>query len=403
MATVKIKFRPSQVAGKEGTLYYQVIHQRVARQIRTSYQLYPDEWEDGRLKPAGRPGSPPRRRYLATLKTRLRKDCQRLERIIRQLEQTGEPYTAEQVVNRYRKTDTEESKLRVFVRNLVHSLRCLGQYRLAEIYITSTNRFLRFRGTKGDVDFGDIDAALIREYEAYLKANGLVPNTTSFYMHSLRAIYNRAVEKGLTPDQAPFRHVYTGIDKTVKRAIPSQVISRIKALDLSAHTLLEQARDLFLFSFYTRGMSFVDMAYLKKKDLQNGLLVYRRQKTAQQLFIKWEAPMQEIVNHYWDAKSPYLLPIITSPGQQERRQYLRAIHTLNEHLKEIGKMVNSPVPLTSYVARHGWANIARSRNVPIAVISEAMGHDSESTTRIYLASLDSSLVDQANSQIIHSI
>ena len=216
-------------------------------------------------------------------------------------------------------------------------------------------------------------------------------------------LYNRAVEKGLTPDQAPFRHIYTGIDKTVKRAIPSQVISRIKALDLSAHTLLEQARDLFLFSFYTRGMSFVDMAYLKKKDLQNGLLVYRRQKTAQQLFIKWEAPMQEIVNRYWDAKSPYLLPIITSPGQQERRQYLRAIHTLNEHLKEIGKMVNSPVPLTSYVARHGWANIARSRNVPIAVISEAMGHDSESTTRIYLASLDSSLVDQANSQIIHSI
>lgn len=60
-------------------------------------------------------------------------------------------------------------------------------------------------------------------------------------------------------------------------------------------------------------------------------------------------------------------------------------------------------PLTLYVARHAWASIARSKNVPISVISEGMGHDSESTTRIYLASLDTVAVDKANRMIIKSL
>ena len=135
-------------------------------------------------------------------------------------------------------------------------------------------------------------------------------NTISFYMRNLRAIYNRAVERELTVQRYPFKHVYTGVDKTVKRAVPLKVIRRIRDLDLTLSPVLDYARDLFMFSFYTRGMAFVDMAYLKKKDLQNGVLVYRRQKTGQQLFIKWEKPMQEIVGKYDTSATPYLLPII---------------------------------------------------------------------------------------------
>ena len=68
---------------------------------------------------------------------------------------------------------------------------------------------------------------------------------------------------------------------------------------------MDYARDIFMFSFYTRGMSFIDMAYLKKKDLQNGVLSYRRHKTDQQLFIKWEKPMQKIVDKYNTIESSY--------------------------------------------------------------------------------------------------
>ena len=134
-------------------------------------------------------------------------------------------------------------------------------------------------------------------------------------------IYNRALEKELVEQRNPFRHVYTGVDKTVKRAIPLSAIKRMKNLDLSLQPNLEFARDMFLFSFYTRGMSFIDMAHLKKKDQQNGILSYRRRKTGQQLLVKWEKCMQEIADkHKTDYGSPYLLQILKHP-YDNRSQY----------------------------------------------------------------------------------
>ena len=145
------------------------------------------------------------------------------------------------------------------------------------------------------------------------------------------------------------------------------------------------------------------LAYLKKKDLQNGILSYRRQKTGQQLFVKWEKPMQEIVDKYDTNATPYLLPVIRDMHADARRQYKNAAHLVNDKLKKLGEQLGLDIPLTSYVARHGWASIAKDRNIPLAIISEAMGHDSEKTTRIYLASLDTSAVDKANSRILKAL
>ena len=241
------------------------------------------------------------------------------------------------------------------------------------------------------------------EYENYLKSNGLIPNTISFYMRNLRAVYNRAVEKGITVQRNPFRYVYTGVDKTVKRALSVSMIRKIRDLDLRNSPSMDYARDIFMFSFYTRGMSFVDMAYLKKKDLQHGVLSYRRQKTNQQLFIKWEKPMQQIIDKYDTSSTPYLLPIIKDVNSDARRQYHNASHLVNAKLKKIGVDLGLPLVLTSYVARHTWASVARSKNISLSVISEAMGHDSENTTRIYLASLDMSVIDKANEIILKSL
>ena len=146
---------------------------------------------------------------------------------------------------------------------------------------------------------------------------------------------------------------------------------------------------------------FSNMAFLKKKDLQGGILSYRRKKTSQQLFIKWEKPMQEIIDKYDTGESLYLLPIIKENGTDSRTQYKNSAHLVNDKLKKIGEQLGLENPLTSYVARHSWASIAKSKNIPVSTISEAMGHDSESTTRIYLASLDtSSSVDKANSIVL---
>ena len=287
-----------------------------------------------------------------------------------------------------------------FTTHLIAQLNQVGRQRTAEKYATTLNSFLRFLQGK-EIAWEDMDAPLMMAYEHFLRDSGICPNTSSFYLRNLRAIYNRAVEQGLTAQRYPFRQVYTGVDKTVKRAVSIQVIRRLHELDLSSRPLMDWARDLFLFSFYTRGMSFVDMAFLKKKDLQYGILSYRRKKTGQLLFIKWERPMQEIVDKYDTRHSPYLLPIIKEQEGDERRQYINASHLINNKLKKIGEELGLSVPLTMYVARHGWATIARSRNIPLSTISEALGHDSEKTTRIYLASLDTSVIDQANKMILN--
>ena len=188
-----------------------------------------------------------------------------------------------------------------------------------------------------------------------------------------------------------------------KRSFAFAHLKHIKELDLSGLPGWEYARDMCIFSLCTRGMSFIDMAYLLKTDLTDGILCDRRRKTGQQLSIKWELPMQDIEDKYDTVCSPYLLPVIKVNGQDEWRQYKNAAHLVNRKLKLVGALLDLPVTLTLYVARHAWASIAKSKNVALSVISEAMGHDSETTTRIYLASLDTSTVDQANRMILQSL
>lgn len=402
MASVKVKFRASSVPAREGTVFYQVIHRRVARQINSGYKLYPCEWDASNAEiifPLNSGNG--RRNYLASLKIAIEDDIRRLSNIVSGLERSGQDYTADEVVE-YFLAFPDKGGFVSFGRELVRQLKHIGKTRTAERYTTVLNSFERFREKK-DVSLDEMASNLMAEYEIFLASKGACPNTSSYYMRGLRAIYNRAVEKDLTIQRSPFKHVYTGIDKTVKRAVPLKIIRQIRELDLKLFPATDFARDIFMFSFYTRGMSFIDMAYLKKRDLKNGFLSYRRQKTGQLLFIKWELPMQEIIDKYDTAGTPYLLPIIKNTATDEWRQYKNAAHLVNDKLKKLGTKMRLPVPLTSYVARHAWASIAKSKNVPLATISEAMGHDSEKTTRIYLASLDTSAVDKANMQIIKSL
>ncbi len=282
------------------------------------------------------------------------------------------------------------------------NLHRLGKTRTSETYRSTLNSFRRFRNGM-DIPLDKISPGVTAEYEAWLRACGLSSNSSSFYMRNLRAVYNRAVDQGLTVQRSPFRHVYTGVGKTVKRALPLKDIQSLKHLDLSENPVMAFSRDMFMFSFYTRGMSFVDMAYLRKSDLNCGILSYRRRKTGQVLHIKWEKCMQEIVSRHMTAESEYLLPIIRPGGNSGRRQYLSTGQLINRQLHSIGSILGLPIPLTMYVARHSWASIAKSKNIPISVISEGMGHDSESTTRIYLASLDTALIDRANRLILNSL
>ena len=399
MASVKVKFRPSTVSGREGTLYYQIIHNRVVRQINTEYKLFVSEWDCHSETVVLHHLSPEQERnnYLLSISSRIRWDKDRLNKIIHSLSQSGR-FVTDDIVVRFRGGRQEQS-FNDYICQQIARLKRLGKIRTSETYMAALRSFSGFMNDKA-VLFDQLNADLIAEYEAYLKGRGNSPNTVSFYMRILKAVYNRAVEDGLTEQQYPFKSVYTGVEKTMKRALSLNDIRRIKGVDLSLKPSLDYACDMFLFCFYTRGMSFIDMAYLRKKDLQNGTLSYRRRKTGQQLFIKWEKCMQDILDKYPINETEYLLPIITKQDEDYRKQYANKLHHVNYLLKKIGKLLDLPIPLTMYVGRHSWASIAKSRNVPVSVISEGMGHDSENTTQIYLASLDTTVVDKANKKIL---
>lgn len=409
MTSITVKFRPSTVTDKEGSIYYQIIHERKRRTLLSDHRVLRSEWDEERNMVISTGGSE-RKALIGCVREHIRLDMERLKKIVRRMDEEGLTYTADDVVDEYIRYG-HECSLTHFMEKLIAVLRQNGKVRTAETYKATLNSFRKFLGesghhsisVNGDIMLDRLNAEMMEAYEAWHRKRGVTPNTISFYLRILRAVYNRAVEDEVIEDLHPFRRVYTGVDKTVKRALPIQVIKRIRLLNLSKQPSLDFARDMFVMSFMLRGMSFIDMAYLRKKDLSDGHITYRRRKTGQRLSIEWTSEMQGILDKYPENRSDYLLPIIRNPDTNERYTYRNTGYNINRNLKTIARKIGIDIPLTLYVARHSWASPAKTKGIPISVISEGMEHDSESTTQIYLASLDTAVVDRANSLILRSI
>lgn len=400
MTAVKVKLRPSTVANRPGSIVYFVTCHRIVRQITTGYKVFPYEWDERLSKPVSVNNSE-RKAVILSISRRLDGDMERLNGIIERFDRLHCIYSSDDIVAEFRRTG-KGCTLFTFMESVIARFRQLKHIGTVKNYQAALDSFKRFRDNE-DVPIEAIDHIIMEDYQAYLNSAGLTPNSMSFYMRILRATYNRAVEEELTKDRKPFRTVFTGTEKTLKRAISASDIKRIRNLDFSSKPNLEFARDIFLFLFFCRGMSFIDAAFLKKTDIQNGVLTYRRHKTGQLLHIKIIKQICELIDRYPTGDSSYLLPIITDPGNDERRQYETALRRINKTLKIIAGMIKLPVTLTTYVSRHAWATIAKSKNVPVSVISDALGHDSIATTQIYLASIDASTIDRVNEQIIKDL
>ena len=286
----------------------------------------------------------------------------------------------------------------------IRKLSNAGRNGTAQNYKAAMNSFTKFIRNE-NFPLSSFTEEIVQKYESWLRNRYLSRNTISFYMRQLRSIYNKAVKANLTEQTFPFDNVYTGIDKTKKRAVDISVITKLIALDLSYSSSLCFARDLFLLSFYMRGMAFVDMSYLKHDNIKNGVIRYIRHKTDIMLEIKIEQCISDIINRYASkSKLGYLLPIITrTDAEKAYTQYKNKRSYYNKLLKKISQLIGPDILLTSYVSRHSWATIARNMNISLAVISAGMGHSSETMTRIYLTSLEASTIDQANSAILNHI
>lgn len=301
------------------------------------------------------------------------------------------------------KVKFRKSTVQEFMQRQIKELANAKRFGTARNYRKALNSLSRYTDGR-EVSFEGLTERFVAGYNAWLSCRGVVRNTISFYMRIWRAVYNQAVAQSLAEQTFPFRNVYTGIDKTRKRAVDEQVIVRLMRLDLSRSRPLSLARDLFLFSFYTRGMAFIDMFYLKKTDVRGGVIRYVRHKSGQVLRIRVESCMQEIMERHVIVDTPYVFPLLkgTEAGDAYR-QYESALGYYNRCLKRLSDLLGLEAGLSSYISRHSWANVARNHQVPVAVISEGMGHTSEHTTRIYLATVENTVVDDANRRIIEAL
>lgn len=276
MVSVKVKFRKSTKDDREGVIYYQILHRRVPRQISTAYRIRADEWNEKRSLVMV--GDTSREAYLMSVRDRIHWDIERLQRIIRRMANGIVEFTSEDIVEEFRRYSTDYSFIH-YMENTIASLIRNGKIGTAENYRSALNSFRKFMAScipegavlgEDDVMLDCITSELMERYEAWHLQQGHVPNTISFYMRIFRAVYKRAVDENIIEDLRPFKRVYTGVDKTEKRAIPLHFIRKIKALDLTMKPDLDHARDVFMLSFYLRGMSFIDLCFLRKTDLAGG-------------------------------------------------------------------------------------------------------------------------------------
>ncbi|MDR2496127.1 MAG: site-specific integrase [Tannerellaceae bacterium] len=391
---MKVKLRKSVRDGNRGVLVIQIISKRKVKVIKTGLKVYPHEWDAVHeriyLDRAGKG----RNMQLRAIQAKLTAELIRLDSIIQTLKAEGIDNVNE--ISYCFDHHSMSGNLLHFMAQTCSKMKVDGRNKSASILETVKRSFSMFLRTS-DVRMSVIDAALMKQYEAYLLKNNLSLNSISCYMRVLRSVYNKAVEEGLSPQKLPFRQVYTGIAKTNKRAINEQIIRQMIELDLSSKPTLSLSRDLFMFSFYTRGMSFVDMANLTQDNLQEDYLSYKRSKTGTPISIKVEPCIKVILKRYRHKNNgAFLLPIKTAGGGN----YTSQLRIHNKRLKRISQMLQLEKPLSSYTARHSWATIALRKGVAVRVISESMGHSNESTTRIYLDSLGQNVLDNANAMVI---
>lgn len=307
----------------------------------------------------------------------------------------------EERVGYYVEESGQDGDMLVYMENVIAEKNAAGKLRTAETYQSTLNRLRDFL-KKTELPWRSVTPKFMEAFAAYLERRGIEKNTLSFYCRIVRAVCNRARKDGYAVSGGLFTDIYTGKAKTRKRALRMDDIKRIANVE-TVDDKEAFARNMFVFSFITRGMATVDIAHLTTDNINGRRLTYKRHKTEQTVTMEWLDEMQRIADTYHKDGSKYLFPLMNGSGSENRHKFKKLQLRLNYRLKKLGKRLDLPMPLTMYVARHSWATIAKQSGVPTAVISDAMGHSSERTTQIYLDSIDEGCIDSANQGIVSQL
>lgn len=301
------------------------------------------------------------------------------------------------------KKNKEKQTFAILAQQVITDETLYKSHSTVDNYRTALRSFMAFAGDSLLVD--EIDQQLMDHYQQHLQSKGICLNTVSCYMRSLRTIYNKVVAKTkMTITENPFDTVFVGKTKTQKRSIADEDIRRIQQLVLPAHSYLKLCQDTLLFSLYALGMPFVDIAYLKRSQISDGIILYYRHKTKQPVHVRIEPCIQEIIDRYNNPESKYIFPFITSDDKAKAiRQYLTSLGRYNRVLKRIAAMAGVTANITSYTMRHTWATLAFHNNVDLSIISKALGHTNTNTTITYIREIDDAPIAEANRMLLEKL
>lgn len=275
----------------------------------------------------------------------------------------------------------------------------------AIIYQTAVNRLVSFYG-RDDFGFHEIDYSLLDDFALHLSKHGLKQNSISNYFRSIRAIYNKAIKsKVVERSFYPFHDISIKSEKTAKRAIAKDDIAKLKQLHLEPNSTAERSLKCFLISFYLRGISFTDLAYLKQSNIIDGRVEYKRRKTHKNYSVKLFPEAQVLFEQFNVNGSKYLLPILPNDALEDsikaKKVIRQFIKTTNKYLKRMSEQVELSSPITTYTSRHSFGTIAKRLGYSNELIAEALGHEyGNKITNIYLDTFDTDVLDDMHKHVI---
>lgn len=296
----------------------------------------------------------------------------------------------------------KEKLLTQFMNELIVELEEQQRNGTAHVYRSTLNRLKKFMNGR-EISFRELTPEWLVQFEQELLADQLKWNTVSTYMRMLRSVYNQALERGIaTYVPRLFSRVYTGVDNQVKRAVSPEVICRLMTDKKTLPDKLSFYRDIFILMFLLRGMPFVDLVFLRKCDLQGNQITYHRHKTGRRMSVMVCPEAMEIIRKYKDVfpDSPYLFPIIQTPGKNEYRQYSRMLRMENYYLLQVARFLQIRERLSTYTARHTWATTALRQKYSSNLICNAMGHSSVKVTENYFQPFKETEINRMNKSLI---
>ena len=303
--------------------------------------------------------------------------------------------------------------LRLYIPEVIGMLKREGKFPAMHVYACTLRSYEKFCAEESHPK--NITASLsmqeiftperLKEYEDWLAGQQSSPNTISTYMRTLQAVYNRWMSPGIEGyNPVLFKDVYTKVESRTKRALTAEQMEQLRNTDFSVLTLRQQqVLTYFLLMFMLRGMPFIDLAHLRKSDLRNRRITYRRHKTGKLMVVDVPPDAMRLLQKYRDkTDSEYLFPLLHGGlfMEEHHHRYQETLRHFNRELARLMKQLLPGVSVSSYTARHTWATLAYHSGVPVGLISQSLGHSSIRVTMTYLKPFDAEVIDKVNRQVI---